>query len=128
MDYNVWRAVMIISIDYDGTFTINDSFPDIGIANKDAVNVLLEMQEKGHDIVLNTMRYGIKLNDAVRFIESHGIKLSGINECPGQKRWTKSPKVHADVYIDDKSIGVPKNDDGSLNWNKIHDLLIDLGF
>jgi hypothetical protein len=86
------------------------------------------MIDRGHKIVLNTMRSGIKLNDAVKAIENSGIKLYGVNKTPGQDKFTSSPKVYADIYIDDLAIGIPKLDDGTLDWDKIRDLLLSLGF
>lgn len=120
---------MIIAVDFDGTLTAINSYPDIGEESPGAFDVLKEMQGRGHMIVLNTMRSGIPLNDAVRWIEDvHGLKLAGINESPGQKRWTKSPKVYAHVYIDDAALGIPKDRSGVLDWGKIRNLLLAQGF
>ena len=119
---------MIIAVDFDGTLTAINSYPEIGMESPGAFEVLTEMQGKGHMIVLNTMRSGIPLNNAVRWVEDHGLKLAGINESPGQKRWTKSPKVYAHTYIDDAAIGVPKTKEGYLDWGKIRELLRAAGF
>ncbi len=53
------------------------------------------------------MRHGKLLDDAIRWFRERGIPLYAVNENPSQQRWTSSPKVHADLYIDDSSLGCP---------------------
>lgn len=120
---------MIIAVDFDGTITALNEYPDLGVESPGAFQVLNEMVRRGHKIVLNTMRSGIPLNNAVRFIEEvGGIKLHGVNNTPGQSNWTKSPKVYAHAYIDDAAIGVPKTIEGYVDWNEVRKLLIKAGF
>ena len=49
------------------------------------------------------------------------IKLSGANHTPGQATWTTSPKVYAQIYIDDAALGCPTNYDGTgrpyVDWH-----------
>lgn len=119
---------MIIGIDFDGTFTMRNEYPSVGEVNEKSVEVIHNMISRGHKIVLNTMRSGIKLNDAVKCIEGYEIHLYGINKTPGQNRWTDSSKVYAHVYIDDLAIGIPKLPSGILDWEKIEQYLINAGF
>ena len=119
---------MIIAIDFDGTITKHNEFPEINEICPYCIDVLTEMISRGHKLVLNTMRSGIYLNDAVKFIESNGIKLYGVNYTPGQKSWTKSPKVYADIYIDDAALGIPITDGGYLDWKEIKRQLINKGY
>lgn len=114
---------MIIAVDFDGTLTKYNEFPNIGEESPHAFNVLHKLISKGHKIVLNTMRSGSKLRDAVEWTEDRGIELYGVNNTPGQIEWTGSPKVYANVYIDDAAIGVPKTGDGYLDWIKILNLI-----
>ena len=54
-----------------------------------------------------------ELHEAVNwFIVTHDIPLFGVNENPEQT-WSTSPKVYANLYIDDAVIGCPLayNDD-----------------
>lgn len=120
--------IMIIAVDFDGTITKFNEYPNIGKPCPRAFDVLSEMVSRGHKIVLNTMRSGITLNDAVKFIESNGITLYGVNRTPGQSKWTNSPKVYADIYIDDAAIGIPTTEEGYLDWREIRNLLIREGF
>ena len=75
------------------------------------------------------MRSGKTLEDAKHWFEERGIILYGVNENPSQKRWTESPKVYANLYIDDANLGTPlvKNSIASdrpyIDWKLV---LIDL--
>ena len=96
---------MKIAIDFDGT-CVTHEYPRIG---KDigAVPVLKKLVEEGHRLILNTMRSGKELQEAVDWFKINGITLYGVNEDPGQKDWTQSPKVFANLYIDDAALGCP---------------------
>jgi hypothetical protein len=96
---------MIIAIDFDGT-CVKHAYPKIG-EDIGAVPVLKEMVKNGHQLVLNTMRSGRLLDEAVQWFENNGIKLSDANHTPGQETWTESPKVYAQLYIDDAALGCP---------------------
>lgn len=96
---------MDIAIDFDGTL-VSHQYPYIG---KDigAVPVVKKLIDNGHNIILNTMRFDKTLDEAVDWCKSKGIVLYGVNINPTQRRWTKSPKVEADIYIDDAALGIP---------------------
>lgn len=96
---------MIIAIDFDGT-CVKHAYPMIG-EDIGAVPVLKEMVKNGHQLVLNTMRSGKLLDEAIQWFENNDIKLSGANHTPGQATWTQSPKVYAQLYIDDAALGCP---------------------
>lgn len=104
---------MIIGIDFDGTCVTHD-YPGIG---KDigAVTVLKRLVNNGHKLILNTMRSGLKLQDAINWFKENGIELYGANENPTQKSWTNSPKVYAHLYIDDAALGCPLKMDLNLS-------------
>lgn len=113
---------MVIAIDFDGT-CVTHEFPKIG---KDigAIPVLKRLVENGHQLILNTMRSdrlvggdtgdpgisditGIFLTDATNWFRENNVPLFGIQENPTQHSWTTSPKVYADIYIDDAALGCP---------------------
>ena len=96
---------MIIAVDFDGT-CVKHAYPKIG-EDIGAVPVLKEMVKNGHQLVLNTMRSGRLLDEAVQWFKNNGIKLSDANHTPGQETWTTSPKVYAQLYIDDAALGCP---------------------
>jgi len=121
---------MNIGVDFDGT-CVTHEFPKIG-ENIGAVPVLKKIIKSGHNIILNTMRSDIcNLQEAIDWFASNGIKLYGINENPRQKSWTTSPKVYADLYIDDAAIGCPLLFDINIStrpyvdWVRIEKALID---
>lgn len=104
---------MKLAVDFDGT-CVTHEYPRIG---KDigAIPVLKELVKKGHKLILNTMRSGKELEEAVEWFRENDIPLYGINQDPGQRRWTSSPKVHADLYIDDAALGCPVKYDPDIS-------------
>jgi len=116
---------LTIAIDFDGTL-VTHAYPEIG-KDKGALKVLKLLQEK-HNIVLNTMRSGKTLYDAVTYLNSNGINLYGANHNPSQSVWTNSPKVHAHIYIDDASLGIPLKWDEEtghpyVDWKRVKSML-----
>lgn len=105
--------MFVIGLDFDGTVTSHE-FPKIG---KDigAVPVLKKLTEKGVRICLNTMRDRETLQEAVNWFKENEIPLWGINKNPSQFKWTTSPKVHADIYIDDMALGAPLKFDKNIS-------------
>lgn len=97
---------LIVAVDFDGT-CVTHEYPNIGEEAPGVVEALTFLQDQGCRIILYTMRHGSHLFEAVRWMQDRGIVLWGVNENPEQKSWTGSPKVYANVYIDDAAIGVP---------------------
>lgn len=104
---------MYIAIDFDGTCVTHD-YPRIG-KDINAVNVLKKLVANGHKLILNTMRSGKELKEAINWFKENDIELYGANENPTQKRWTNSPKVYAHLYIDDAALGCPLKMDLSIS-------------
>jgi len=96
---------MIICIDFDGTCVTHD-YPNVG-KEIGAVPVLKFLVEKGCKLILFTMRSGEQLMDAIDWFSNNEIPLYGVNENPTQKKWTQSPKVYGQLYIDDAALGCP---------------------
>lgn len=128
---------MIIAVDFDGT-CVTHEFPRVGV-EIGAAEVLKELTDKGHKIILFTMRShpneinqnrtidgniinNDTLQDAIDWFKKHDVPLFGVNENPTQKDWSSSPKPYAHIYIDDAALGVPlKHDSLSdrpyVDWN-----------
>ena len=122
---------MVIAVDFDGTCVTHD-YPYIG-SDIGAVPVLRELVDAGYNLVLNTMRSGRLEKDAVKWFKENNIPLYGVNCNPDQKSWTSSPKVFADLYIDDAALGIPlKTSQTStrpfVDWVEVRKLLIALGY
>ena len=101
----------LIAVDFDGT-VVTHAYPEIG-DDAGAVPVLKELTDNGCRLILFTMRHGKLLDDAIRWFRERGIPLYAVNENPAQREWTDSPKVFADLYIDDSALGCPiKFEDG----------------
>lgn len=125
---------MIFAVDFDGT-VVTHKFPDIG-ESVGAERVLKSLIKNGHKIVLNTMRSHMPFKDrdllqeAVDWFKERDIELYGVNETPGQKKWTDTPKVFADMYIDDAALGCPKtmiNGHSVVDWKRIDELFKSCG-
>lgn len=103
---------MIICVDFDGTI-VDHRYPDIGNPVPDAFYWIKEFQLAGAKVILYTMRSdgrkedGDTLKAAVDFCEKLGVTFWGVNNNPEQKAWTDSPKVYANLYIDDAAFGCP---------------------
>jgi hypothetical protein len=122
---------MIIAIDFDGT-CVTHEYPKIG-RFIGAQKVLHALVEKGHQLILWTMRSGKYRDEAVKWFEDCSIPLLGVNENPTQKEWTDSPKVYAHLYIDDAALGIPLLSTLALgerpyvDWKEIENMLQDRG-
>ncbi len=129
----------VIALDFDGT-CVGHRFPSIG-PDVGAVPVLLELVEFGHKLILSSIRshdlspktrfkHGSALQDAVHWFSSKGISLYGVYLDPYQHTWTSSPKVHADLIIDDRALGCPTIFDPNIshrryvNWIEVRKLLV----
>ena len=102
---------MFICVDFDGTI-VDHRYPEIGQPVPGAVKWLKLLHRQGARLILFTMRSdggvaGNALTDALDYLRSEGVELFAVNENPGQQEWTSSPKVYADVYIDDSAFGCP---------------------
>lgn len=117
----------VIAVDFDGT-CVEHNYPAIGMDVEGAVEVLRTLNKHGHRIILNTMRSGQRLEAAVRWFRDRKIELWAVNRNPEQEQWTTSPKVYADIYIDDSALGCPLIFlEGVrrpvVNWSKVRQLL-----
>ncbi|MBQ6612122.1 MAG: hypothetical protein IIX19_00185 [Alistipes sp.] len=118
---------MIIAVDFDGTCVEHD-YPNIGLDVEGAVATLRMLNQRGHRIILYTMRSGEKQEKAVKWFKDRKIALWAVNENPEQREWTSSPKPFADIYIDDSALGCPiMFIDGVrrpvVNWAKVREML-----
>ena len=122
---------MVIAIDFDGT-CVTHEYPKVG---KDigAVPVLKKLREKGHLLILHTMRFEETERDAINWFIANDILLYGVNRNKTQWRWSKSPKIYANLYVDDAALGCPLKTDPELSdrpfvdWEAVEKLLIERG-
>jgi ribonucleotide monophosphatase NagD (HAD superfamily) len=94
----------IIAIDFDGTI-VENKFPEIGELLPGALEALEELSQH-FKIIIWTSRSGKGLEDMKDFLEKNDISYDSINDIiPGYNDFTDSPKVFADIYVDDRNLG-----------------------
>ena len=96
----------IYAVDFDGTLCEN-KYPEIGEANERLFEYLSIRKEFGDEIILWTMREGVKLDEAVAWCKEHGLIFDAINDnLPRMKGFygNNPRKVYADYYIDDHNM------------------------
>lgn len=121
----------VIAVDFDGT-VVTHAYPRIG-EDAGAVPVLKELTGNGCRLILLSMRSGQLLDEAADWFRNHGIPLYAINANPRQHTWTSSPKIFADLYIDDSNLGCPlRFIEGEkrpvADWVRIREQLVKEGF
>ncbi len=124
-------AQLVIAIDFDGT-CVTHEYPYMG-SDIGAVPVLKELTDAGYHLVLNTMRSGKTEKEAVKWFKDNDIPLYDVNKNPDQKSWSASPKVYADLYIDDSALGVPLTSSPTstrpyVDWIRVREWLVTEGY
>ncbi len=110
---------LIIAVDFDGTI-VEDQYPSIGQERIFAFETLLELQKKGHRLILWTYRYGKRLEEAVDFCKKNGLDFYSVNKSYPEEKYdgSISRKINADIFIDDRNVG------GLLGWGEIYQQLL----
>ena len=121
----------IIAVDFDGT-VVTHAYPEIG-EDAGAVPVLRELTGNGCRLILYTMRHGALLTEAVEWFRAARHPALRREREPRAARWTSSPKIHADLYIDDSNLGCPlRFAEGEkrpvADWTRIREQLVREGF
>lgn len=101
---------MIIAVDFDGILC-EDKFPEIGEPKYQIISYIRQLIDKGHEVILWTVRNGQELEDAINWCNDYGLHFCAVNDqAPSNKAAyagkyeTESRKVYADVYIDDHNL------------------------
>lgn len=109
---------LVIAIDFDGT-VVENKFPYVG-DSLGAEAFLKALVANGHKLILHTSRSGAYLLDAQEWFAKKGIELYGVNENPDFNN--PGSKLKADLYIDDKSLGAPLDDEGHIDWEIVEEM------
>jgi len=109
---------LTIAVDFDGTI-VEEAYPKIGKPKLFAFETLIRLQKDGHRLILWTYRSDIRLQEAVEFCKENGLEFYAVNKSfpEEQFNYTKSRKIHADLFIDDRNIG------GFIGWGEIYQML-----
>ena len=98
---------VIYAIDFDGCLC-EDEYPNIGKANTELINWILDRKEGGDKIILWTCRTGNHLQLAIQWCLSNGIYFDAINDDVADEKQfypnSGNRKIFADIYIDDKNV------------------------
>lgn len=104
----------VIAIDFDGT-VVEHKYPEIGKEMLFAFATLKALQQKGHKLILWTIRTGDLLQDAVDFCKKNGVEFYAVNKNYPEEVLDErvSRKLNADIFIDDRCIG------GFIGWSEV---------
>jgi len=102
----------VIAIDFDGT-VVEHKYPEIG--KEIAFATLKALQQKGHKLILWTIRTGDLLQEAVDFCKNNGVEFYAVNRNYPEEVIDEniSRKLNADIFIDDRTIG------GFIGWSEV---------
>ena len=113
------NKLLTIAVDFDGTLC-EYGFPGIGQQkeeHKQLMDILIKMKNQGHKLILWTNRGDNEqyksLTEAIEWCKEKGLEFNSINQnLSTQKKLSGySPKIMADIYIDDKAISFNSIDD-----------------
>ena len=108
----------IIAVDFDGTITKDNDFPNIGELMPGAKEIITELHDKGCIIILWTCRCDEYLDDAIDYCEKNKIPIDYVNEnVPEINGRYANPKIFAHYYIDDLNVG------GFPGWEKVREII-----
>ncbi len=107
-----------IAVDFDGTI-VDHEYPEIGKEKLFAFRTLKEIEKKGANLILWTIRTGKELDEAVEFCRKNGLEFYAVNKNYPEEIFDEnvSRKINADIYIDDKNVG------GFPGWGEIWEML-----
>lgn len=104
----------VIAVDFDGTI-VEHKYPEIGKEMLFAFATLKALQQKGHKLILWTIRTGEMLQAAVEFCRQNGVEFYAVNKNYPEEELEAgiSRKLNADVFIDDRNLG------GFIGWSDV---------
>ena len=108
-----------IAVDFDGT-VVEHAYPAIGREMLFAFATLKRLQEKGHKLILWSIREGQTLQEAVDYCKANGVEFYAVNaNFTGEvlEPGVSARKVNADIFIDDRNVG------GFRGWSEIYQML-----
>ncbi len=117
------KPIIPCLVDFDGTI-VKHKYPNIGEPVPNALYYMCKYSTTYNvGWILDTMRSGKLLDEAVKYLTDNGIKLYGVGKHPTQHTWTNSEKAYGVLRWDDNNAGVPKvYEDGErpyLDWDAI---------
>jgi hydroxymethylpyrimidine pyrophosphatase-like HAD family hydrolase len=104
----------VIAVDFDGTI-VEHRYPAIGKEMLFAFATLKALQQKGHKLILWTIRTGELLEEAVQFCRKNGVEFYAVNKNYPEEELdaSTSRKLNVDIFIDDRNVG------GFAGWSEV---------
>ena len=109
---------MVIAVDFDGTI-VEDRYPGIGKERPFATATLRRLIERGHRLILWTVREGELLDEAVAWCEERGVEFYAVNKDFYEETKEENKQIKADVFIDDRNLG------GLPDWGMIYQIIVE---
>lgn len=121
------KRIIPILVDFDST-VVYGRYPYIGNDNEYCTGIMKRwIREYNVGFILNTMRSGKELDDAVKWFNDRNIPLYGIGKHPTQDEWTTSSKAYGMFSIDDINLGTPliyeKGERPRVDWLKVDEIM-----
>lgn len=110
---------MILAIDFDNTI-VKEEYPSIGPLLENAKQVINQLYDDGHYIIIWTCRSEDAELNAEMFLLDNGInfhKINAHNPHNIHRYGNDTRKISAHMYIDDRNIG------GLPTWKEIYDIV-----
>jgi uncharacterized HAD superfamily protein len=111
---------LTIAIDFDGTIC-DSKWPQCGEPIPGAIETIRKLHKQGHKVIIWTCRTGEPLIDAIQWLAQHRVPYDAINMNLPEKIKAfggDTRKVSADLYVDDKGLGMRKVKGAAL-WTMV---------
>ena len=119
------KVAPIWAIDFDGTLSVGNRFPNIGKPNVSLIELLKMARMQGVRLILWSSREGNYLNEAVEWCKDYGLEFDAINDnLPEivEKYGNNSRKVVANLFIDDRAFHFWGEDGEQKLWQLVQNL------
>lgn len=112
------QEVLTIAVDFDGTI-VEHAYPEIGEEMLFAFLTLRALQDKGHRLILWTIREGELLNEAIEYCRENGVEFYAANRSYPEEDYQvmETRKIQVDLFIDDRMLG------GFPGWTRVWQML-----
>ena len=110
---------MTIAVDFDGTI-VEHRYPEIGREIPFATDTLKMLIQKGHRLILWSVREGKLLDEAIDWCRQRGVEFYAANKDYPEEKLEHdhySRKLKVDLFIDDRNIG------GLPDWGLIYRMI-----
>jgi hypothetical protein len=110
---------MTIAVDFDGTI-VEHRYPEIGREIPFATDTLKMLIQKGHRLILWSVREGKLLDEAIEWCRQRGVEFYAANKDYPEEKLEHdhySRKLKVDLFIDDRNIG------GLPDWGLIYRMI-----